>query len=427
MKRGQIIDIESAQITDAGIYKCVAINSAGATELFYSLQVHVPPSISGSNNMVAVVVNNLVRLECEARGIPAPSLTWLKDGSPVSSFANGLQVLSGGRIVALTSAQISDTGRYTCVAVNAAGEKQRDIDLRVYVPPNIMGEEQNISVLISQAVELLCQSDAIPPPTLTWLKDGRPLLKKPGLSISENGTVLKIEEAQVQDTGRYTCEATNVAGKTEKNYNVNIWGSPVLADSAGRVRTLSGGRQLQISVAEKSDAGLYTCVASNVAGTAKKDYSLQVYIRPTISNSGSHPTEIIVTRGKSISLECEVQGIPQPKVTWMKDGHPLTKGRGMEILDEGHILQLKNIHVSDTGRYVCVAVNVAGMTDRKYDLSVHTPPAITGNHGIPENISVVEKNSVSLTCEASGIPLPSITWLKDGWPVNLSSSVRILS
>lgn len=28
----------------------------------------------------------------------------------------------------------------------------------------------------------------------------------------------------MQDTGRYTCEATNVAGKTEKNYNVNIWG-----------------------------------------------------------------------------------------------------------------------------------------------------------------------------------------------------------
>lgn len=95
-------------------------------------------------------------------------------------------------------------------------------------------------------------------------------------------------------------------------------------------------------------------------------------VRPTISNSGSHPTEITVTRGKGISLECEVQGIPQPKVTWMKDGRPLTKGRGMEILDEGRILQLKNIHVSDTGRYVCVAVNVAGMTDRKYDLSVHS-------------------------------------------------------
>nr|XP_048286978.1 hemicentin-1 isoform X1 [Myodes glareolus] len=468
LNRGQILDIERTQISDAGIYKCVAINSAGATELFYSLQVHVPPSISGSSSMVEVVVNNLARLECEARGIPAPSLTWLKDGSPVSSFANGIQVLSGGRILALTSAQMGDTGRYTCVAVNAAGEKQRDINLRVYVPPNIMGEEQNVSVLISQAVELICQSDAVPPPTLLWLKDGRPLLKKSGLSISEDGSVLKIEDAQVQDTGRYTCEATNVAGKTEKNYNVNIWvppsiygsdelvqltaiegnlitllcessgipppnitwkkkGSLVLTDSAGRVRILSGGRRLQISVAEKADAGLYTCVASNVAGIANKDYNLQVYVRPSIANSGSHRPEMIVIRGKSISLECEVQGIPQPTVTWMKDGRPLTTGKGVEILDEGRILQLKNVHVSDTGRYVCVAMNVAGMTDKRYDLSVHAPPSIIGNQGVPENVSVVEKSSVSLTCEASGIPLPSITWLKDGWPVSLGSSVKILS
>lgn len=58
------------------------------TYFFFS----VPPSISGSSSMVEVVVNNLARLECEARGIPAPSLTWLKDGSPVSSFANGIQV-----------------------------------------------------------------------------------------------------------------------------------------------------------------------------------------------------------------------------------------------------------------------------------------------------------------------------------------------
>lgn len=35
-------------------------------------------------------------------------------------------------MLAITSAQISDTGKYVCVAVNAAGEQQRDIDLRVY-------------------------------------------------------------------------------------------------------------------------------------------------------------------------------------------------------------------------------------------------------------------------------------------------------
>ncbi|XP_009996158.1 PREDICTED: hemicentin-1 [Chaetura pelagica] len=468
LQRGQVLQIEGAQVSDTGLYRCVAVNTAGTAELFYSLQVHVPPSISGNSDMVTVVVNNLVRLECEARGIPAPILTWLKDGSPVSSFSDGLQVLSGGRVLALTSAQISDTGKYTCVAVNAAGESQRDVDLRVYVPPDIMGEEQNVSVLMGRAVELLCQGNAVPPPVLMWLKDGRPLLKKPGLSISEDGSLLKIEGAQVQDTGRYTCEATNVAGKTEKNYNVNIWvspsiygsddtsqltviegslislicessgipppsltwkknGSPLVADLSGRVRILSGGRQLQISIAEKSDAASYSCVASNVAGSAKKEYSLQVYIRPTILNSGSHPSEVVVTQGSEISLECQAQGTPQPAVSWLRDGRALPGSGDIALRHQGRVLHLRNARVSDTGRYVCVAANVAGLADMKYDLSVHVPPSIAGDLQMPENISIVEKNPVSLICEASGIPLPSITWLRNGWPVTSNSSLRILS
>ncbi|NWQ77372.1 HMCN1 protein, partial [Columbina picui] len=473
LNRGQVLHIEGAQISDTGVYKCVAVNAAGTAELFYSLQVHgeycktykkhlrAPAflfSMQGTRRWWEAVAKRVFHFEMKHNSSPCLC----------EHVVLVLQVLSGGRVLALTSAQISDTGKYTCVAVNAAGESQRDIDLRVYVPPNIMGEEQNVSVLMGQALELLCQSNAVPPPLLTWLKDRRPLLKKPGLTISENGSVLKIEGAQVQDTGRYTCEATNVAGKTEKNYNVNIWvspsiygsdeisqltvlegslislicessgipppsltwkknGSALLADLSGRVRVLSGGRQLQISVAEKSDAASYACIASNVAGSAKKEYSLQVYIRPTILNSGSRPSEVVVTQGNAVSLECKAQGVPEPGITWMKDGRPLGGGGGVAILHDGHLLQLQNAQVSDTGRYVCVAANAAGLSDRKYDLSVHVPPSIAGDLQVPENISIVEKNPISLVCEASGIPLPAITWLKNGWPVTSNNSLRILS
>lgn len=41
-------------------------------------------------------------------------------------------MLSGGRVLSFHSALVSDTGRYTCVAVNAGGEQQREYDLRVY-------------------------------------------------------------------------------------------------------------------------------------------------------------------------------------------------------------------------------------------------------------------------------------------------------
>ncbi|KAG5850585.1 hypothetical protein ANANG_G00084020 [Anguilla anguilla] len=468
LNRGQVLEIDSAQMSDAGLYRCVAVSMAGNAELFYQLQVYVPPSISSSGGTVTVVVNDPVRLECESSGVPPPSLTWLKDGSPVSSFSDGVQVLSGGGALAIGSAQVSDAGRYTCVAVNAGGEQEREYDLRVYVPPNIMGEEMNVTVLMGRPVELRCQSDAIPPPTLSWRKDGRPLFRKPGLTVSGDGSTLKIDSSQVQDMGRYTCEATNVAGKTEKNYNLNVWvppsirgsdevspltviegslitlvcessgipppsltwkkdGAELKTDSRNRVRVLSGGRQLQISNAERTDSATYTCTASSVAGSAMKEYSLQVYVRPSIKNSGRHPDEVTVTRGSDVTLQCEAEGVPRPALSWLKDGRPVVSGRGVLILNEGRLLQIKDSKVSDTGRYVCVAVNVAGQADSKHDVNVHVPPVITGQTHAPENISVVVKNPVALTCEASGIPLPAITWLKDGRPISMSNSVRVIS
>lgn len=61
---------------------------------------------------------------------------------------------------------------------------------------------------------------------------------------------------------------------------ISLAGSPLPADPTGRVRVLSGGRQLRIAIAEKSDAASYMCLASNIAGNTKKEYNLQVYGRP---------------------------------------------------------------------------------------------------------------------------------------------------
>lgn len=140
--------------------------------VFFLLKV--PPVISKDNiqgegfapKEVKIKVNNTLTLECEAQAIPVPTLHWYKDGQVKHTHTHtvtfsiitklhvycltlrclsvSLQILKtngritvtpSGRIVQIKQAQVSDTGRYTCVATNIAGEDEKDFDV------NIQGEQ----------------------------------------------------------------------------------------------------------------------------------------------------------------------------------------------------------------------------------------------------------------------------------------------
>jgi len=102
-------------------------------------------------------------------------------------------------------------------------------------------------------------------------------------------------------------------------------------------------------------------------------------VRPSIRHSedGTGAGDLtIVTRGGDVSLQCAADGVPRPAVTWLKDGRPIVGqqhggGAAVQVLNEGRLLHIKNARVSDTGRYTCIAVNVAGQADRRHDVSVH--------------------------------------------------------
>ena len=68
-----------------------------------------------------------------------------------------------------------------------------------------------------------------------------------------------------------------------------------------------------------------------------------------------------IQEGDNINLTCKiVRGLPEPQVTWFKNGKLLPKEMNTTFL-------LTNVTDKDKGNYTCRAENVAGFfTDGKY-------------------------------------------------------------
>ncbi|KAK2497111.1 hypothetical protein MC885_006691 [Smutsia gigantea] len=72
-----------------------------------------------------------VRFLCEARGVPAPDITWFKDGAPFPPSTEAVYT-RGGRQLQLGRAQGLDAGVYTCKASNPVGATEKATRLEVY-------------------------------------------------------------------------------------------------------------------------------------------------------------------------------------------------------------------------------------------------------------------------------------------------------
>ena len=93
------------------------------------------------------------------------------------------------------------------------------------VPPSIQAGPRVMKVQVGHPIDLPCVVQGVPEPTVTWLKDGAALLAD-GSQYSDlpDGT-LAIAQVGVSDAGVYTCVASNVAGRDEADVQVQVQGA----------------------------------------------------------------------------------------------------------------------------------------------------------------------------------------------------------
>ena len=92
----------------------------------------VPPYIDDNNveRNPKVVKGRHVTLNCPAMGIPYPTVQWFKENVPIEADIRH-HMVQRGRQLRITAAQEEDTGSYTCMAMNIAGQARRNFNLHV--------------------------------------------------------------------------------------------------------------------------------------------------------------------------------------------------------------------------------------------------------------------------------------------------------
>ncbi|XP_066514938.1 hemicentin-1-like, partial [Hoplias malabaricus] len=302
------IHLQATQISDSGSYTCRVTNLAGQVERTFRLNVHTSRAVDRTEppEQVSVVLGSLVTLSCEAHGVPPPTLTWLRDDRTLPSARP--QPLGGPHTqLQLPNVTHLDAGLYSCVARNSAGSSTKTFNLTVLEPPRIrgptLGTEPRL-VAVDTDLELECSAEGVPPPTLSWLKDGRPLEDSPAV-VQQNGQILKIHRVQV------------------------------------------------------ADAGLYTCVASSVAGEDVGSHWVRVVLPPTLLGSSDIRTVSVPVRGR-LTLRCQMDGDGLAEVGWFKEDVALQFGGRVRSGAGGRFLEIEDVRLQDSGQYSCVVSNIAG-------------------------------------------------------------------
>ncbi|XP_039911419.2 roundabout homolog 2 isoform X6 [Hirundo rustica] len=326
-------------------------------------QEDFPPRIVEHPSDVIVSKGEPTTLNCKAEGRPTPTIEWYKDGERVETDKDDPRshrmLLPSGSLFFLRIVHgrrsKPDEGSYVCVARNYLGEAvSRNASLEVaLLRDDFRQNPTDVVVAAGEPAILECQPPrGHPEPTIYWKKD------------------------------------------------------KVRVDDREERISIRGGK-LMISNTRKSDAGMYTCVGTNMVGERDSDPAeLTVFERPTFLR---RPINQVVLEEEAVDFRCQVQGDPTPTVRWKKDDADLPRGR-YDIKDD-YTLRIKKAMSTDEGTYTCIAENRVGKVEASATLTVRAPPQFVVR---PRDQIVAQGRTVTFPCETKGNPQPAVFWQKEG-------------
>ncbi|XP_061922527.1 neuronal cell adhesion molecule a isoform X3 [Entelurus aequoreus] len=284
---------------DAGDYTCTATNRLGTADHVIKVTVKAAPFwISAPRNLI-LAPNETGILTCRVSGDPKPEIRWFVNGILLENAPEDHTRKVDDDTVILSNVQSGSSAVYQCNASNEFGYLIANAFVNVLAePPRVLTPPNQVYRVITNSPSLLdCATFGSPIPTITWFKDGKISIKSGDpYVIHENGT-LEINVAQSQNSGKYTCIATN---------NLGIKENHVFLEVKEPTRILK------------------------------------------------QPEYKVVQRGMSAVFECKVKHDPSlvPTMTWLKNNGELPDDERFEVDTDS--LVIKDVMDEDEGTYTCI-------------------------------------------------------------------------
>ena len=126
----------------------------------------------------------------------------------------------------LTNVSERDSGEYQCVVRNDFGASySRRAHIQVHIYPYFTKRPASVAVRIGEAAKLECAASGSPAPEISLLKDGGedfPAARERRIHVLSNETLFFIKPVAPHDEGVYTCRATNPAGTASAHVTLTV-------------------------------------------------------------------------------------------------------------------------------------------------------------------------------------------------------------
>ncbi|XP_051157580.1 tyrosine-protein kinase-like otk [Leptopilina boulardi] len=410
--------IHNVDFVDQGTYYCQGHKGNNFQTFMAELQIAYLRNLSVASlepslpNQLAVVGEGQeLQITCLIpSGSPVPKIYWKNHEGHIISDSGSIRVQENTLII--TKADVTKKlVNYTCIAENLAGTTEITVQVFVSTPPSVIYSPESLTVMEEESVSLSCGYRGEKPPVthIKWLKDNEPLKESGGptryrINYHNGNVTLFFKNLDLADKGTYKCEITTKGFPSISSNSATIAVQEKLKFSPQPVsRRLERGSSSKVSCkaqgstnpiikwikenntefpkniqdingtlhfngVSKNDKGQYTCIAKNSQGSINHTIDIDVVVSPKFTIRPQNPTEAV--EGYSVILHCEAEGDPKPTIQWDKDTRMNSfNDSRFEFLTNGS-LYIKEIFLTDEGKYGCTAGNSGGLKREEIQLNV---------------------------------------------------------